>query len=75
MERKNTRAKETLFEAKGEIERLKAEFLKYDLQNEKRKLDIDNQKLDVEKEFTHLSQNKRDGMDKLNQDANSLNKK
>ncbi len=54
MERENTETKETLFEAKGEAERLKAEFLKYELQDERRKLDIHDQKLDVEKEFTYL---------------------
>ena len=49
--------------------------MKYELQDERRKLDIDNRKLDVEKEFMYLSQGKREEMDKLNQDANALNKK
>jgi hypothetical protein len=32
LERENTRTKEAIFEAKGEVERLKAEFLKHELQ-------------------------------------------
>ncbi len=53
----------------------KQSFWVLELQDERRKLDIDNQKLDVEKEFTYLSQNKQDEIDKLNLDANSSNKK
>ena len=51
LERENHEKSQALIEAKAEIERLKNEFLKYDMLEQRHKLDMDTRKLEVEREY------------------------
>lgn len=82
MERKNEKlgmelqeTKEALIVAKGEIERLKTELIRYDLQNQQNNIDLDNKKMDLEREFLELTRNKTTDVDRLRVDDMEANKR
>lgn len=67
--------KEALIVAKGEIERLKTELIRYELANQQNSLDVDNKKMELEREFLELTRNKQDDMSKLKNDDLEANKR
>ncbi|CDW90229.1 kinesin-like protein [Stylonychia lemnae] len=67
--------KEALIVAKGEIERLKTELIRYDLQNQQNNMDLDNKKMELEREFLELTRNKGVDNDRLRVDDLEANKR
>jgi hypothetical protein len=64
-----------LIVAKGEIERLKTELIRYDLQNQQNGIDLDNKKMELEREFLELTRNKQTDGDRLRVDDLEANKR
>jgi len=82
LERKNEKmarelqeTKEALIVAKGEIERLKTELVRYDLQNQQNNMDLDNKKMELEKEFLEMTRTKVNDTDKIRGDDLEANKR
>ena len=67
--------KEALLVAKGEIERLKTELIRYDLSNQQNAMDLDNKKMELEREFLELTRNKGSDVDRLRVDDMEANKR
>ena len=72
MERRNEKSsselqetKEALIVAKGECERLKTELIKYDLNNQQNSIDLDNKKMELEREFLEMTKVKHSDSDKM----------
>ncbi len=75
LERKNEKlghelqeTKEALIVAKGEIERLKTELIRYDLQNQQNVMEVDNKKMELEREFLELTRNKQTDHERIKVD-------
>lgn len=75
LERKNEKishelqeTKEALIVAKGEIERLKTELIRYDLQNQHNVMEVDNKKMELEREFLELTRNKQTDHERIRVD-------
>ena len=75
VERKNEKlavelqeTKEALIVAKGEIERLKTELIRFELQNQQNSLDLDNKKMELEREFLELTRSKQTDGERLRVD-------
>ncbi len=82
VERKNEKmlhelqeTKEALIVAKGEIERLKTELIRYDLQAQQNSMDIDNKKMELEREFLEMTKGKTNDSDKMRNDDLESNKR
>lgn len=67
--------KEALIVAKGEIERLKTELIRYDLQNQQNVMDLDNKKMELEREFLEITKTKHHDTDKIRGDDLEANKR
>lgn len=82
LERKNEKlahelqeTKEALIVAKGEIERLKTELIRYDLSNQQNAIDLDNKKMELEREFLELTKSKATDNDRFRTDDLEANKR
>lgn len=69
LERENNEKSQAMIEAKAEIERLKTELVKYDMLQEKHRLDLDTKKLEVEKGFLDLTKDREHEKDRMRKDA------
>lgn len=54
----NNEQREALVFAKAEIERLKTEMLKYDIQDQQHRLEMDQKKIEMEKGYIELTKDK-----------------
>jgi len=59
LENENQEQREALVFAKAEIERLKTEMLKYDIMEKQHALDLDNKKIEMEREMIGISKEKQ----------------
>lgn len=82
LERKNEKmaqelqqTKESLIVAKGEIERLKTELIRFDLNNQQNVMDLDNKKMELEREFLELTRTKQTDTEKIRGDDLEANKR
>ena len=75
MSRELQETKEALILAKGEIERLKTELIRYDLNHQQNALDLDNKKMELERDFIQLTRNQHQDVDRLRVDDLEANKR
>ena len=67
--------KEALIVAKGECERLKTELIKYELHGQQNAMDLDNKKMELEREFLEMTKVKQTDVDKLQSGDLEANKR
>ena len=67
--------KEALIFSKAEIERLKTEMIKFDIQERQHELDLDNRKIEMEKGFLDATREKHHEITKLNKESEVVVKK
>lgn len=65
LERENQEKAQALIEAKAEIERLKTEFVKYEMLEQRHKLDMDTKRLEVERGFMEFSKDKENEQQRI----------
>ncbi|KRX05294.1 P-loop containing nucleoside triphosphate hydrolase [Pseudocohnilembus persalinus] len=75
LDRENQEQREALVFAKAEIERLKTEMLKYDIQEQQHRLEMDQKKIDMEKGYIELTKEKQTEFNSLNQRQQQESKK
>jgi len=68
LERENQEKTTALIEAKAELERIKTEMGKYDLLEQRHRLDMDTKKLEVERGFMDLTKDKNGEMNRMSLD-------
>ena len=75
MSRELQETKEALLAAKGEVERLKTELIKYDLVAQQNVMDIDNKKAEMEREYLEMMRGKQHDTEKVRTDDLEANKR
>ena len=65
LERDLQETKEALVVAKGEIERLKSELVRFDLKGQQSHLDFENKKMELEREYIELTKSKHADLDRV----------
>jgi hypothetical protein len=75
MERENNEKSQALIEAKAEMERLKTELYKFDMLNDKHRLDMDTKRLEVEKGFFEMNKDREGERGKISKDLEGQNKR